>query len=136
MSTHPHDFSAALDASKDASSTQRKAEQWLIDTSKELAAAEKAYRLALARRIMELHAEGVAWSSTADLARGDSTVAVLRYGRDVKAGVREAAQQAAWRAAADRKDANLFAGWSMRADLRDEQEPAATSVIGGRRAAA
>lgn len=75
------------------------------------------YRVALAKEITRLHSqEGVAWSSTADLARGDEAVARLKLERDIAVGVREALAQAVWRATADRKDAQRFSDWSMRVE--------------------
>jgi hypothetical protein len=55
------------------------------------------------RRIVELHAEGVAWSVAGDIARGDETVAAARYERDVAEAVSQAQEQAGFRLNADRR---------------------------------
>lgn len=89
------------------------------EAAKELGLAEERYRVALARKITELHADGVAWSACADLARGDTGVARLRMLRDVAEGVREASVQAAWRRNADRRDVGRFIEWSGRRELAE-----------------
>lgn len=136
MSAHPWDFHQSQEASRDGSANQRRAEKWLIDAFKDYAAKEEAYRVALATRILEFKAGGMAITACGDLARGDKKVARLKLERDVAEGVKEAAAQSGWRASADRKDTLTFIEWSQRAAFRDEQEPATASVIGGRRAAA
>ena len=64
-------------------------------------------------------ADGVAWSTAPDLARGDEAVARLRMERDIAEGVREAMEQALWRHVANRKDAQRFADWSQRRELAE-----------------
>jgi hypothetical protein len=100
----PWDIDQARAAARQASAAQRSAE---------------AYRTALAVRITELHAEGVAWSATADLARGDKGVARLKRERDIAEGVVEAAKQAGWRASKDRDDVQAFIGWSQRREFAE-----------------
>ena len=87
--------------------------------SHDVALAEEAYRLALAEAIVRLHAAGTAWSVCADVARGEKPVAELRRKRDIANGVQEALVQAAWRRAADRKDAQRFSDWSQRRELAE-----------------
>lgn len=110
----PYDFGGAKAAIERAARSQKDAEQNLRDAYTKYAAAERAYRLALAEEIIRLKADGVAWSSTADLARGDKHVADLRYARDVSEGVKEAAAQVAFRHAADRRELEQLVSWSMR----------------------
>lgn len=110
----PYDFGEAKAAIERAARSQRDAEGALRDAYKKYAAAERAYRLALAEEIIRLKAEGVAWSSTADIARGDKRVADLRYDRDVAEGVKEAAAQVAFRHTADRRELEQLVTWSMR----------------------
>jgi hypothetical protein len=130
----PWTFEESQNAARKASMAQRGAEDFIRDAYRRFALAEEAYRVALAMRITELHAEGVAWSSTADLARGDKLVARLRRDRDISEGVKEAAAQAGWRASKDRDDVQSFIGWSQRAWMRTEVEPdwAKEPVIGGK----
>ena len=111
---HPYDFGQARDAISTASRNMKSAEEFTRHAFEEHAAAERAYRVALAKRIVELHGEGAAWTVCQDLARGDRTVADLRYRRDVAEGVREAAQSATWRMTADRRDLSKLVDWSMR----------------------
>lgn len=110
----PYDFAEAKAAASRAASNQIACEQNLKDASEKLAQAEKAYRLALAKKIVSVHADGAAWTVAQDLARGAENVADLRYDRDVARGVLEATQQAAWRNAADRKDLGRLIDWSAR----------------------
>lgn len=119
----PYDFNEARQAAARASRAQEAAEDFIRQAAKASAEAEESYRVALAKKIVELHSDGVAWSSTADLARGDEKVARLRMERDVAEGVREAALQAAWRRGADRKDTQRFCDWSMRRELAEGERP-------------
>lgn len=139
MSDQPYDFGRAREAAAAASAAQYAAETFARDAAKDFAHREEAYRVALAKRIVELHAEGTAWSVCGDVARGDTEVARLRRERDIAEGVREAAQQACWRRSADRKDTQSFIRWSQARDLAEgygtAPEPAFEPVIGGRRAA-
>jgi len=115
----PYSFEEAREAALRSSGAQRAAEDFVKIAAKQYAEAEEAYRVALAKRMVELRADSVAWSACADLARGDKWVAELRRHRDIAEGVREAAQQACWRAAADRKDVGRFCDWSMRRELAE-----------------
>jgi hypothetical protein len=127
MSGNPEawDFPTATERSRRAHENQTGAEQARVKAAEELAFAERLYRTALARRIVELNAEGAAWTVCQDLARGDKAVADLRYERDVKKGVLDAAEQAAWKFTADRKDVNEFVQWSrVVAPLGEQHEPA------------
>lgn len=114
MTTAPYDFTEAREAARRAASNQQNGEQNLRDASAKLAEAERSYRMALARTIVQVHADGAAWTVAQDLARGDEKVAELRYLRDVAKGVFEAAQSAIWRYTADRKDCLELIQWSMR----------------------
>ena len=135
---HPFDEQDARDAARMAASLQAGAEEQIREAFANYAEKEQAYRKALAVRITELHADGVAWTVCADLARGDDKVARLRMERDVAEGVKEAANQASWRRAADRKDIGRLIEWSARRDLAtglDPEDAASGVVFGGRRAA-
>lgn len=114
MTTVPYDFGEAKAAIERASQNMKSSEQFTRDAYDRAGAAEKAYRIALARKIVELHAEGIAWTVTQDLAKGDPQVAHLRYERDVAEGVKEAAVSATWRHTADRKDLTGLVEWSRR----------------------
>ena len=110
----PYSFGEARDAINNAKAAMKASEDFTRKAHADYAEAEKSYRIALASKILELHADGIAWSSTADIARGDEKVALLRYKRDVAEGVKEAAQAATWRHSADRKDLASLVAWSMR----------------------
>jgi hypothetical protein len=135
----PWDFGQARLACRDASQAQIAAEESMKNAAKDHALAEERYRKALAVEIVTLHNDGVAWSTCADLARGDDKVAELRRKRDIAEGVREAMVQAAWRRAADRKDAQRFADWSQRREFAEAYgqvpEPELATPIGAGRAA-
>jgi hypothetical protein len=139
MSEGPWTFERSREAGRQASAAQHAAEKFIKDAAKQFAHAEERYRVALAEEILRLHEQGVAWSSTSDLARGAKHVAELKRKRDIEHGVLEAAKQAAWRRSADREDTQRFTDWSMRRELAEgygrSPEPAVTtSVIGGRAA--
>ncbi len=114
MNDQPWDFATARMACRDASAAQAAVEESLREAYR-----EEAYRKALAVEIVNVHESGVAWSSAPDLARGSDHVAELRRKRDIAEGVREAMQQAAWRRAADRRDAQRFSDWSQRREFAE-----------------
>jgi hypothetical protein len=115
----PWTIQDARDALAASSRAQSASENAVIEAVKAAAHAEKAYRVALAKKITELRAEGAAATTAADLARGDQHVAQLRFHRDVAEGVKEATVQSGWRASADRKDAQALADWSCRRELAE-----------------
>lgn len=117
--TGPWTIDEARQAANLASAQQKAAETDLKSAGQALAAAEQAYRCALAQSITRLRAEGVAWTSCSDLARGNQDIATLRFKRDVADGVYEAAKAALWRHNADRRDVHQFAAWSMRRELAE-----------------
>lgn len=119
MGQQPYDFEQARAAAVAASRAQKAAEEFIRQAYKDFAIKEEAYRVALAVRITELHAEGVAWTVTGDLARGDKHVAHLRRERDIQEGVKEAASQAGWKASKDRDDTAALIQWSMRRELAE-----------------
>jgi len=119
MTESPFTFAQARAAAHQASLRQVDAEKDRVQAVEASAAAELAYRVALAQKIVELHAEGVAWSTTSDIARGDKTVASLKFKRDVAAGVREAQEQAGYRLNADRRVLEGLIAWSMKRELAD-----------------
>lgn len=58
----PYDFPDAIAAARRAAEAQKAGEQAVRDASTVLAEAERAYRMALARRIVQAHADGAAWT--------------------------------------------------------------------------
>jgi len=120
----PFEIADAREAAHKASELQRGVEDQIRNASRELAEAERQYRLALATEILRLKAqEEVAWTACEQIARGESNVANLRYARDVAKGVLEAAQQQAFRYGADRRDLHRLIEWSQRRDLRTDAPP-------------
>lgn len=119
----PWTFDEAEERCKAASLRQEAIEKELRQAYVTAAEADEAYRVALAKEIVRQHDAGVAWSAASDLARGHQLVAALRRQRDVAEGVREALVQAAWRRAADRKDAQRFSDWSQRRELAENGGP-------------
>ena len=117
--TGPWSFDAAVDHLRTATLAQQEVERLLRDAFAKYAVAEEHYRKALAMAIVSAHNDGVAWTAAADLARGDKGVAQARRERDVCEGMKEAIVQAGWRRAADRRDAQRFADWSMRRELAE-----------------
>lgn len=134
--SQPWDFSTARQNCARAAVAQEQAESAFKDAAKDFALKEEAYRKALAVEIVKAHADGVAWSTAPDLARGDDTVARLRRERDIAEGVKEALSSAQWRHTANRKDTQRFADWSMRRELAEGYgqalEPKYETPIGAR----
>lgn len=128
----PYTFDEAKAASEHAANVQRQAEQFVIDATKRYANAERTYRKALAEKILELKADGMAITACGDVARGEPAIADLKFARDVAEGVREAASQAVWRATADRKDEGRFIDWSMRRELAEGYGQVPEPALGGR----
>lgn len=112
--TVPYDFAEAKAAIERASIGQRNAEQAICDAYADYGAKERAYRIALAQKITELRAEGIAITIAQDLAKGERRVADLRYARDVAEGVREASKSAVFRHTADRRELEQLVDWSRR----------------------
>ena len=113
----PLEIVDARAALRHASEAQRDLEASMRQASDDHADAERIYRLALAKCIVEKHAGGAAWTVSQDLARGEPSVAALRYERDVKKGVLGALEQQAFRYAADRRGLEKLIEWSMRREL-------------------
>lgn len=123
MTEAPYTFAEAVAACRRAAEAQKDGERAVRQAATDLAEKERLYRLALAKQIVEQHADGAAWTVAQDLARGNERVADLRYGRDVAQGVLEAAQQRAWRHTADRKDVLELVAWSRRRELAENGAP-------------
>jgi len=97
-----------------ASRFQQEAEDALRTAYREAAEAEDAYRVRLSEVITELRDMSVPATVCLDLAKGFKDVAQLRRERDIKEGLKAAAEQVCWRRTADRKDAQALSGWSER----------------------
>lgn len=133
--TGPWTFTEAVDASNAAEQEQRRVESEIHTAYKAYARREQLYRVALARKILALKADGMAITACETVAKGDPAIAELRYERDIAEGVRETARHAAWRANADRRDIGDLLRWSARRDLAEyagpaEPEPAEMETIG------
>lgn len=63
------------------------------DLIEKSAQAEYAYRTALASKMIELKADGVAVTIMADLARGDKSIAKLKLDRDIARGIADACRE-------------------------------------------
>lgn len=118
----PLEIEDARAAAHKASEKQREVEDRLRQTSRDLAEAERVYREALSKKILELRIDN-AITACSEIARGDKHVAKLRFQRDVAAGIFEAAKQEAFRRGADRKDVHELLRWSEARDLRTDVEP-------------
>lgn len=108
----PWDFPQAQEASREAQRLQIQAEQVYTAANDDLAAKERSYKVALAQEITRLHADGTAWTTAEELARGSSHIADLRYARDLAKGVMKGAESSLWRHAGNRKDTLAFIEWS------------------------
>lgn len=132
----PWDFQTAFQHHKDAETEQRRVESEVTQAYREFAHAERLYEVALARRIFELKADGVAVTACKTLAEGDPDIALLKQARNEKEGLKETAKLAGWRVNADRRDTESFIDWSKRRDLAEgygrAPRPEFASPIGGR----
>lgn len=118
--TEPFDFARAYETHQEASREQAAAEDAIGAASREQAAAEERYRVALAAEMWRLRREEkVAWSSLADLARGNDDVAALKRARDEAEGELTIANHAAYRRSADRRDVERFIAWSQARDIAE-----------------
>lgn len=132
----PWDFADAVRASNDAETEQRRVESEIHVAYKQYAQKERLYRVALARKILELKLGGMAITACETVAKGDQRIAELREERDIAEGVKETAKHAAWRANADRRDISDLIRWSARRDLAEysgpsQPEPAEMPTYGG-----
>ena len=91
----PWDFDQALQAHRAAENEQRRVESEVTSAYREYAKAERAYRVALARRILELKSGGMAITACETVAKGDRAIAELREARDIAEGLKETAKVAA-----------------------------------------
>jgi hypothetical protein len=138
--TGPWDFEAAVAASHNAETEQRRVESEVSTSYRDHAKAQRVYAVALARKMLELKRDGMAITACETVAKGDPAIASLREQRDIAEGLRETAKHAAWRANADRRDISDLIRWSARRDLAEYSgppvsEPAHMPVYGARRAA-
>ncbi len=112
-------FQEAREESEAAEAAQAETESGYVERCVEAAEAERTYRIALAQKILALRADGSPATVAADLARGDASIAHLRYLRDVAEGAREAAKAALYhRHAANRRDVEALIRWSNRQEDR------------------
>ena len=119
MGDAPFTFAEARRAAHDASRRQIDAEHQRVECARTAAEKRRVYHMALSRRIVELHAEGVAWTVAGDIARGDETVAAARYERDVAEAVSEAQEQAGYRLNADRRVLEQLVRWSHSREIAE-----------------
>ena len=112
--SRPYDFSEAREAISKASLNQKNAEAEIRRAYREFGEKERAYRKALAQRILELRGDKIPVTVIQDMAKGDLKIADLRFERDLAEGVREAAVSAIWRHSADRRELEQLVSWSMR----------------------
>lgn len=111
----PYNYEGAKRAIAHASRDMAAAERARRESVEEYAAAEERYRMALAKEIIRVRDEdGAAWTVAQDLARGAKHVAELRRKRDIAQGVKDVAEQAAWKHTANRRSLEQLVAWSMR----------------------
>lgn len=77
---------------KSGQALQQKNEE-LKELAIKKAEAEQAYRVALAKRILELKTDGMSVSLINDLSRGDKTVAELKMQRDIAESMYDACRE-------------------------------------------
>lgn len=135
--TNPYEIEEAREAQHKASEAQRELADRLAAAHRNLANAERRYRVALTARIKQLHAEGMAITMCETVAKGEDSIATLRYERDDLKGDLEKLDQLAYTMGADRRGLDGLVIWSMHRDLRTDAPPARwpEEAIGGRRAA-
>lgn len=130
------DFETAVQKHQAAELEQRRVESEVTLAYREWARAQELYAVALARRMFELKAQGMAVTACEVLAKGDARIAVLRRERDEKEGLKETVKVAAWRVNADRRDIEGLISWSKARDLSEGYgrgpAPVFSEPIGGR----
>lgn len=102
-----------------SAAAQERAEQEVRDCAETAAQAERNYRVALHKRIVQLRGEGTAATACESLAKGEPEIAELRYLRDVADGVLVAAKAALYRRRDDRADTLQLARWSQAREMAD-----------------
>src|SRR5215213_8612129 len=117
--TGPWEFDEAEAKHRAASEASKHTAQFLRESYKAWAHKEMAYRLALAKKIEELHSSGKSITLAKDLARGDNHVAHLKFEAMVAEGVVEAAKQSSFAAQADRRAIEGLADWAKRRELAE-----------------
>ena len=115
----PYDFEQAAQASREATQQQRIAEDGLRTAGRELADANRAYRMALSLRMAEKRNEGIPATVAKDQARGDEDIADLEHALMYKEVLKDAASQALWTHAAERRELEHLIDWSKRASFLD-----------------
>ncbi len=115
----PYSWGQARDAINAAKAAQKVAEDNVRDAFRSYGAAERAYRMALAQKILELRAESIPVTICQDLAKGAEKIADLRFRRDIAEGVKDAASSAVWRHTADRRELEQLVDWSMKRELAE-----------------
>lgn len=115
----PWDFDEARRRAANASRNQTAQEENIKVAYRDWALKEEAYRVALAKRILELIAEGQAKTTAATIARGEPLVARLKAQCLIAEGVVEASKQAGWKVSKDRDDTQRFIDWSMRREMAE-----------------
>jgi hypothetical protein len=106
-------FQEAQEGAEQAAEDQATAEGDYGKAVEEAAELERDYRRALATKILELKASGLAITAAGDIARGDDEISNMRYLRDVAIGAREAAKAAMNnRHSANRRDVEALIRWS------------------------
>ena len=119
MNDAPFTFGEARLAMNKASQRQLDSEAAYREAVENLAQADLDYNRACARKMVELHAEGVAWTAARSLAIGDPHVSDLRYKRDVQRGIVDAAESARYRLQADRRGLEKLIAWSERREIAE-----------------
>lgn len=133
----PWSFDEAVQAHRAAELEQRRVESEVFDAYKNAARAQHLYSVALARRMLELKAQGMAVTACETVAKGDPRIALLREERDLAEGLKETAKVAGWRVNADRRDTEALIDWSKRREIAEyagrlEPTPRFSEPIGGR----
>jgi len=119
MSESPFTFAEARRAANTASQRQAAAEDARKDAALNLAAKDRVYRQAKARKIVELHSEGVAWTVADTIASGDPVVSTAKFEMAIAAGVLAVCEQSGFRLGADRRSLEKLTEWSMRRELAE-----------------
>lgn len=128
--SNPFEIVEAREAQHKASEMQRNLADELANAHRDLADAERRYRVALTARIKQLHANGfgdghgLAITMCETVAKGEDSIATLRYERDDKAGEVAKLEQLAFAMGADRRGLDGLIDWSKHRDLRVDTPPA------------
>jgi hypothetical protein len=119
----PWDFHESHLHLRRAAVIERAGEQAHRGAVRDLAEKERAYKMALAKKITELRGNGTAQTVAGDMARGDDEVSLLRLERDLARGTVTSSKSALYRHGRSHEDVREFVVWSRQVAPEGQRFP-------------